>query len=137
MNNTELDKLMKDEEFVASVLEAATIEEVKSLFSEKGLTLTDEDLDQMSKGLEDEDIVNNNGMVPDTNLTDVTGGITSQGAAGVGVAAGAAGVSALIYSIVKIYKKGYKEGQEECLNVIKNSGLLNNRSTKPVQESKL
>lgn len=134
MDQTKFNELMEDEEFVAKMLEAATIEEVKSLFSEKGITLTDEDLDQMAKSLEA--IVDNNGAIPDTNLKDVTGGITPQGAAGVGagvgVAAGAAGVSALLYSAVKLYKKGYNKGQEECLNVIKNSGLLNNRFKRPM-----
>ncbi len=131
MDEKKFKELMENEEFVTKMLEAATIEEVKSLFSEKGITLTDEDLDQMAKGLEA--IVNNNGVVPDANLTDVTGGkkITISDAAAMGAGAGAVGASALLtagaYAAYKLYRKGVQKGQQECLEVIKNSGLLNNR----------
>ena len=132
MDEMKFKELMKNEEFIAKMLEAATIEEVKSLFSEKGIALTDEELNQMAKSLEV--IVDNNGKIPDANLKNVVGGIASTNAAkigtGVGFVAGSSVVSALIYGAYKLYRKGYKKGQEECLNVIKRSGLLNDKFKK-------
>lgn len=127
MDEIKFKELMGNEDFVAKMLEAATIEEVKSMFSEKGITLTDEDLEKMAKSLET--IVNNDGLIPEENLESVSGGVDTKSAAAIGAGAGALGASAIlmtgIYGAYKIYRNGVKRGKQECLEILKNSAILN------------
>lgn len=127
MDEMKFKELMKNGDFLAEMLEAATIEEVKSMFSEKGITLTDGDLEQIEKSLKT--IVDNNGSIPDENLESVSGGMDTKSAAAIGAGAGALGASAAlmtgIYGAYKIYRNGVKKGKEECLEILKNSAILN------------
>ncbi len=72
MDNQKLMDLLQNNAFMEKILSAASTEEVKSLFSEQGLNLTDENINALGQALEK--AIANGGELSEDDLADVSGG---------------------------------------------------------------
>ncbi len=115
MDNKKLAELMKDETFVAKIMQAANKEEVKSFFKERGMELTEEDVTNLSKMIAQ--AVQKSENLSKEELENISGGnsrggITISDSDLVAGGIGAAGATAVIMAAVGLYKLGYIMGSE-------------------------
>ena len=87
MDNKKLAELMQDKAFMEKVLEATTEEEVKKLFSQRGIELTDGDIEFLAKAIAK--AAKNEGQLSEKDLENISGGGNASAVeAGVGIGAG-------------------------------------------------
>ena len=86
MENQKLMDLLQDNVFMEKILSAASVEEVKSLFSEQGITLTDENVAALGQAIEK--AIANGGELSEDDLAGVSGGINIDNKAAVAIGSG-------------------------------------------------
>ncbi len=72
MDNKKLAELMQDKDFMKKILEAATEEEVKKLFSERGVELGEGDIELLAKIISQ--AAENEGKLSEKDLENISGG---------------------------------------------------------------
>lgn len=110
MENKKFKELTNDIDFMEKVLESRTEQEVRNLFLNKGVTLDEHDIQELSDAIHLS--AKRNGIVPDEELENVSGGVLGAtaigligGAVGFAVGGGVAGIGGLIGSGVA-FKRG-------------------------------
>lgn len=75
-----LGKLLQDEDFVKSIMKAGSLENSKSILTDNGVELTDDELREMmaegKKLLEEQDMMNADGELSEKSLEMVAGGFS-------------------------------------------------------------
>ena len=106
MDNKKLAELMQDKAFMEKVLEATTEEEVKKLFSDRGIELTSDDINFLAKAIAKAST--NEGKLSEKDLESIAGGkIENYSDFGTGVSVGAAIVAVpAVIGAAYAFKKG-------------------------------
>lgn len=127
MNEKELKGLMEDPDFKKEIFKTKTPEEFKTLFSKKGINVTDKDVEQilnamapLIKTIETTEIgdpkIPTPIALPDNDTSNVVGGIDASSAAiGAGIVAGLIGAGGGAFAA---YLKGKKDGKEEMKELL-------------------
>lgn len=103
MDEKKLAELMKDKAFMEKVLEATTEEEVKKLFSERGIELAEGDIDFLAKAIAKAST--NEGQLSEKDLESIAGGSGADFAKGMGVGAAIVAIPAAV-GAAYAFKKG-------------------------------
>lgn len=69
---SQINKVVKDEEFIKSILTAEKLSDAQLLFKEKGINLTEEEMKEIGRYLSK--LVQNNGNISDDELDTISGG---------------------------------------------------------------
>ena len=101
MENDKIFELLKDTHFMEKVLEAATEDEVKEIFAEKGVKLQEGDINLLAKEIGKN--ASKSGVIPDKELKNISGGVSTGGAIGIGALVGTAAMTPVC---VFAFKKG-------------------------------
>ena len=104
MKNDKISELLEDTHFMAKVLEAATEDEVKEIFAEKGVKLQEGDINLLAQEIGRN--ASKSGIIPDQELKNISGGVSTGGAIGIGVGGAAIGAAAMTPVCVWAFKKG-------------------------------
>lgn len=73
---SQINKVVKDEEFIKSILTAEKLSDAQLLFKEKGINLTEEEMKEIGRYLSK--LVQNNGNISDDELESISGGDKSK-----------------------------------------------------------
>jgi hypothetical protein len=125
MDNKKLAELMRDEPFMKEILEATTVKEVKGLFKERGVEITDSDIEFLAKVIAQVD--KNEGKISEEDLENISGGVENYSdlAAGLSIGLG-------IGAIATAY--AFKKGQDYALSWWKTFHMNNTQGSAPMSK---